>query len=110
MPILLGVRRKRTWRRGRVNILSVGSRFGIPGAVEGREDFGVDLQESRFDRGGATQPPQERGEAGNELALDGRRRRLIGENMRFEGPVRRGVFEDVDNCLGRQSVPDGVLP
>ena len=91
MLVLLGVRRERTRRRDRVIILGMGVRFGIPGAVEGREDFGVDLQEPRLDRGGATQPPQKRGEAGNKLPLDGRGRQVVGGNL-------------------RQSVPEGVLP
>jgi len=69
----------------------------------------VNLQKPGLNRGGATQAPEERGEADNELALNGRGRQVVGEDLGFEGPVRRGVFEDIDNRLGRQSVPDKRL-
>jgi hypothetical protein len=35
---------------------------------------------------------------------------VVRDDLRFEGPVRGRVLEDVDNRLGRQSVPEGVLP
>lgn len=74
------------------------------------QDFGLDPHEIGFDRGGATQAPQQWCQPQDKLTLDGGLGVVVRNDGRLERSVVLDILDNFDDGLRAQSMPDGVAP
>src|SRR5215471_19730460 len=72
--------------------------------------FGLYIQESALDDHGAAQPPQQRGQSADQLALDCSLRRIVGFDCSFKCTVVSSILKGIDDRFCGESVANGVSP
>jgi hypothetical protein len=69
----------------------------------------LNLEKTGFNRGSASQPPQQACKAQHQFALDGGLRLVIGGDGLLEGLIVLGILQRDDDGLGGQSMTDRIL-
>src|SRR5262245_50535220 len=72
--------------------------------------FGLYIQESALDDHSAAQPPQQRGQSADQLALDCCLRRIVGLDCSFKRTVVSGSLKANNDRFCRESVANRISP
>src|SRR5262249_12146670 len=72
--------------------------------------FGLYIQESALDDHSAAQPPQQRGQSTDQLALDCSLRRIVGFDCSFKCTVVSGILKANNDRFCRESVANRISP